>query len=901
MPSALGSDGAMPSSIAAPRPVDPAAPFRFPVLASVAPLVVAVVLFFVTGSPYSLLFALLGPVTAVASFADSRFGARRSRRRERARFDGDALAARQAIDTAHREERAAMAERTPGVVDLLGRTGADPWRWTCSGQEIPISLGTGSVPSSVTVSGEGELVDRAAVLSDAPVVVDAALGIGVCGPPALAAAYARALVVQLAWTLSPAVYWCAPGEPWAACLPHAVSRPLRDGIVAEFGARGDDAQLVSVATAPDEASLPGECRVVVAIGARGAAIVQHPDRERRRPVRPALASAEAARAWAEGAARDAEREGLIASLAAMPEAVRLDSLPRPDPGAGLACAVGADSAGAVALDLVAQGPHAVIGGTTGSGKSELLVSWVLAMAEAIPPERLTVLLVDFKGGSAFAALERIPHTVGVLTDLDESRAARALASLRAELRHRERVIAEARGRSIDDVRGLPRLVIVVDEFAAMLADHPDLHALFSDLAARGRSLGVHLILCTQRPAGVVRDAVLANADLRISLRVNNRADSVAVVGTDAAAEIPASARGRGVLSLPDAESRVVQFALASDSDVDRVVSRWAGSPPPRRPWCEPLPPVVDAAGAPGGFGLLDLPHEQRRATAIWAPALDGHVLVLGAARSGTSTALAALAPAARWLPRDVPAAWDALDALTEARHAILAIDDADALLARFPADYRAAVVDRLAEALREGPARGLHVVMSAKRTTADLQPLVPLVPQRLLLRHASKQDWVLAGGAGGAFDPALPAGGGSWRGHRVQVVAAARMGGAEAPPRVGDLARDRPLAVVTTRPAVILRAMPAARRLAEADGDFGAEAYGAVAHAVVGDPEEWQSRWGSLTAARRVAEVVFDACSPADLRALARSRDLPPPLTGLSGVAWRLEPDGGLSRVRFGP
>jgi len=882
-------------SITAPRPVEPPPPFRFPVLASVAPLVVAVVLWLVTNSPYSLLFALLGPVTALASVADSRFGARRSRRRETARYATDARTARLAIDDAHAEERAAMAERAPAVTALLERSGADPWRWSCVGPEVLVALGTGSVPSAVRLEGASDdLTRHAAALADAPVIVDAALGIGVCGPPALAAAVARALVVQLAWTLSPATHWSASGDSWGARLPHAVTRDLRHGVLAEFGRRGENVACALVAVAAVEASLPGECRVVVTLTPDGAAIVQHPDRERRRPVRPGLVSAESAHTWAVSIARAAEHEGLVAPVAAVPDIVTLASLPIVEGASELACTVGLDATGPVTIDLVAQGPHAVIGGTTGSGKSELLVSWVLAMAAVTPPERLTVLLVDFKGGSAFAELERLPHTVGIVTDLDESRAARALASLRAELRYRERAIADARGRSIDDVLGLPRLVIVVDEFAAMLADHPDLHALFVDVASRGRSLGVHLILCTQRPAGVVRDTVLANADLRMSLRVNNRADSTAVVGTDAAADIPARARGRGVLAPPDAEPRVVQFALASSSDVDRVASRWAGSPPPRRPWCEPLPPVITPAEAPGGFGLLDIPEEQRRGTATWHPAGEGHLLVLGAARSGTSTALAALAPAARWLPRTVPAAWDALEDLADARDALVAVDDLDSLLARFPADYRPVVVERLAALLRDGPSRGVHVVLSAKRVTAELQPLASLVPGRLLLCHASKQDWVLAGGESAEFPAALPPGGGVWHSHRVQVVAATPSERKEVAACVGDLARDRPLAVVTTRPGLVLRGLAGARPLADVD-------LAVLPDVVVGDVEEWQSRWGLLAAVRHRAEVVFDACSVADVRALTRSRDLPPPLAGLSGVAWRLELDGQLARIRWDP
>src|SRR5690606_38751968 len=158
----------------------------------------------------------------------------------------------------------------------------------------------------------------------------------------------------------------------------------------------------------------------------------------------------------------------------------------------------------------------------------------------------------------------LPHVVGIVTDLDEVAAARALRSLRAELRHRESLLAERGARSIeelaDGVPALARLVIVVDEFAALTAGFPELHEVFADLAARGRSLGVHLVLCTQRPAGSVRDSVLANCTLRISLRVNNRADSIAVVGEPGAAALPRHPVGRAIIAR-DEGSVLVQLAV----------------------------------------------------------------------------------------------------------------------------------------------------------------------------------------------------------------------------------------------------------------------------------------------------------------------------------------------------
>ncbi|WP_268904838.1 FtsK/SpoIIIE domain-containing protein, partial [Clavibacter zhangzhiyongii] len=256
-------------------------------------------------------------------------------------------------------------------------------------------------------------------------------------------------------------------------------------------------------------------------------------------------------------------------------AVATPGIPPASAARALAAVVGVGHDGPVAIDLVADGPHAVVAGTTGSGKSELLVTWMAALAAAHPPEEVTVLLVDFKGGAAFDPLLVLPHAVGLVTDLDGQGARRALESLRAEIRHRERTLREAGARDVDDPAAagvLPRLVIVVDELAALLADQDGLHEVVADIAARGRSLGMHLVLCTQRPAGVVRDAVLANCDLRLSLRVNNEADSRALLGTPEAASLGDAPVGRCLIGAHGGPARPFQVAVATADDLARVAA-----------------------------------------------------------------------------------------------------------------------------------------------------------------------------------------------------------------------------------------------------------------------------------------------------------------------------------------
>lgn len=356
----------------------------------------------------------------------------------------------------------------------------------------------------------------------------------------------------------------------------------------------------------------------------------------------------------------------------------------------LGARVGIGGEGTVRLELRTHGPHALVAGTTGSGKSELLRAWVLGMALETSPDRLVLLLVDYKGGAAFAECVRLPHCVGVLTDLDQALVRRALTSLRAELRRRERVLADL---GVPDLvaaeraghpEAPPSLVIVVDEFQALAAEHPDFVDGIVDLAQRGRSLGIHLILATQRPGGVIRDSVRANTNLRIALRTADAAESRDVVGVGDAADFDPAVPGRAVARL--APGRLVVFqsaqpgarstgrpprvsvrplgaggrgpappAATTASDGARMVeamreaARGAGIPAPRRPWLDPLEPVVDVRRLPAAvgdglvLGICDDPARQRRVPAVFRPDLDGHLAVVGAGGTGRTVALRTLA------------------------------------------------------------------------------------------------------------------------------------------------------------------------------------------------------------------------------------------------------------------
>ncbi|GGL04085.1 cell division protein FtsK [Sphaerisporangium melleum] len=213
--------------------------------------------------------------------------------------------------------------------------------------------------------------------------------------------------------------------------------------------------------------------------------------------------------------------------------------------------------GPLALDLVRDGPHGLVAGTTGSGKSELLQSFVASLATVNRPDELTFVLVDYKGGSAFRDCAELPHTLGMVTDLDAHLVTRALESLSAELRRRERILADVGAKDHPEYRAkraadpslppLPRLLLVIDEFATLVREVPDFVPGLIGIAQRGRSLGIHLVLATQRPAGAVTGDIRANTNLRIALRVTDATESQDIIDTTEAVHISPSTPGRALV------------------------------------------------------------------------------------------------------------------------------------------------------------------------------------------------------------------------------------------------------------------------------------------------------------------------------------------------------------------
>lgn len=369
----------------------------------------------------------------------------------------------------------------------------------------------------------------------------------------------------------------------------------------------------------------------------------------------------------------------------------------------LAAPIGIGEAGLFSVDMRHDGPHGLLGGTTGAGKSEMLQTFVASLAAHHPPTHLTFLLVDYKGGAAFKDCIHLPHVVGYVTDLDGHLVHRALVSLNAELHRRERLLAAVGAKDLIEMerkapeQAPPSLLLLVDEFATLAKELPEFVEGVVNVAQRGRSLGIHMLLATQRPAGAINDNIRANTNLRMALRMNDDADSMDVLGSRRAAALPRSLPGRAFVRTGASELAEVQIAysgghsLAGETtkpvrvfplesgrverpigmkqvdtgggdderptDLQSLVSivaeaaRSQSLADPTPPWLPPLASVVALSDLPPAVdgavhvGVVDVPTRQAQIPfSVDLPVL-GSLLVFGTSGSGKTTFLRTLASA----------------------------------------------------------------------------------------------------------------------------------------------------------------------------------------------------------------------------------------------------------------
>lgn len=721
-----------------------------------APIVLGLGLALATGRLTYLGFVLVSPLILLANTWVERNRTKRRQRRRQEVYDRDVQAARFAMQASADDEDEHLRRQWPGprtVLSAVHLPGILLWHRSPRNEGwLRIRLGTLDRPGAVTLRGSRKAEVEPPVIRRAPVGVDLTRHrvLGIAGDPASADPIVAWVMLQCAalhgpdelsllvvgecaveygwlrWLPGSATAWtpesveeavqhlrglldAAGEEPRSAPVPvhtvvllHGVSAlPRWKAELERLLDRAPAAGVAFVCVERDRRNLSRHRTALLHAHPDGTAVLEAGgDTMKLTPDHVSLADAErAARALAPLWPDDADQ------ATALPNVVRyfdlvdeptIDSIRaawRLQP-ATTRVAIGRDADGDVEVDLVCDGPHGLIAGMTGSGKSELVQTLLAGLALGNAPDQLNFLLVDYKGGATFLDLVALPHVVGVVTNLNETLAHRAIAAIRQELRRRQELLKGAQAESYEAyvrhrAAGAPlsRLLILVDEFYQLKRELPAAAGQFESVATIGRTLGVHLILATQNPSGVVPRQVESNVGLRICMRVANRAESVEAIGVADAAFVPRQQPGRGFVKKGNDQPRPVQVAwtgmrirgaqasvvrlrpvrwyehavpVATDTAQDtgrtelehavRVVCEAATAErltAPHRPWLPPLPPTVllpelETRRHHITLGLQDIPAEPAQRP-LHIPLGSGHLAIVGSLRSGRTTALRAIA------------------------------------------------------------------------------------------------------------------------------------------------------------------------------------------------------------------------------------------------------------------
>ncbi|NJP44258.1 FtsK/SpoIIIE domain-containing protein [Actinacidiphila epipremni] len=522
--------------------------------------------------------------------------------------------------------------------------------------------------------------------------------------------------------------------------------------------------------AAETRQLPPECRHIIDLGDGSAPTITAGDAAPY-PFVPDLPPA----GWCEGPARalaplrdaDAVRHARDLAALPLPELLGLEEPGDPAPivarwsavPRSTAAVVGQAAASPFELDLRLHGPHALVAGGRDSGLADFLRTWTVSLGVANRPDELSFVLFDYQGGAAFGPAADLPHVTRLVTDLDAREADRVLDRLSAALRVREAQLTASGTKDIDDYQELrarrslpplPRLVLVVAELATLARDLPQFVPGLVRIARRGRSLGVHLLLATQRPSGVLAPEIRADTHLRIALRLGSAAESADVIDAPDAAAIARTTPGRAFVRTGAQELTEFQAAAPYAYDDPRAAGRPvtireldgdrdpgpADAGPMRShlgplvqavaaaaetlgvhavpgPLPEPLPSVLTLSEAsalpapaapphdlaPVAYGVEELADEIGRQPALFDLAGEGALAATGGPRSGKSQFLRTLAAALAVRHGTADVHLFGIDCGNGALQALGGLPHCGTVVTRGRADHLARLVSRLTAAL----------------------------------------------------------------------------------------------------------------------------------------------------------------------------------------------------------
>ena len=787
-----------------PSPPPPPETIQLPVIAMVVPLALSLVMALVLHSPLALLMGIVGPAMVAAGWLHQR---KALTQRESGLWDDFHQAEtdfRAHREEAHQVERAEARRALPELVEWM----SDPlWRRE-------------QTPSSVVRIGQGMWMPPAGhPLAGTGMVVAMPAGIDTTHGLALVAG---ADSVDL-WRHVVTQWVVASGRSGLDPIPrHSGEELARDYL-----------GISRLTWVRDISEVPPECGIVMV--PQGLSLVTLTEAgEPTREIRPDRLS-QAQMLWAlrkldpssqceEGEGVDVPpRSHLIAQLSVM----------------------------SAEVNLVQEGPHVVVWGATGSGKSVTVCTLVLSLARRYPPRDMVLVLIDFKGGAGLRPLDKLPHAVGMVSDLDPRRSERVRAGLVSEMVKRERIMAQHGVADIvelgDDV-WCPRLLVIVDEVAWLCQTAPEWTDTLSDLARRGRSLGIHVVLSTQRVTGVLPRELMSNISLRLCARVSDPADVMEWM-PDASASLASALRhsppGRLLVS-----GALTRPAWHSVTPGEIPQSSYVAPSPPWRVWSEDLPELV--APESGIWAIEDRLETQTHGELRDSPLTEGSVLVVGDRASGRTNAgyaLAALAPGSVLAPSDPAGLWQCLRDL-QGRRATLVIDDADMLLHKAGGEGESFLMDAL-----EGFDGSLALMVSPRHRLT--RGLARIAQGRVVLWLAHSDD-----AAGwGAPGVALP-GRAQYQGLDIQIVY---------PAPVPDLWSQAPLDPLTCAPIVI---------------SHHPERWSALETRFLGTADQAMASWHLLSGELAETPVVLDAVSHRDARHASAGRISLPPLTPEPGWCW---------------